>query len=136
MERFPFPLKFSIPTILILYGSLLGLLSFKQEITESYQKAETISKDYVRTSASRTASILDYLYRRADNEQAEIAISQLGSDRGLTATILFDENNRVRLSNRYEIRDRDIAQTVAAPYLPQLTKARTTMAGEILLSQN
>ena len=66
MKRFPFPLKFSIPTILILYGSLLGLISFRQEITESYQKAETSSKDFVQTSASRTASILDYVYRRSD----------------------------------------------------------------------
>jgi len=78
MERFPFPLRFSIPTILILCGSLLGLVSFQQEITETYQKTETSSQNTVRISASRTAGILEYLYRRADNEQAEIIISQVG----------------------------------------------------------
>jgi PAS domain S-box-containing protein len=136
MKRFPFPLKFSIPTILILYGSFLGLISFKQEITESYQKAETSSKDFVQTSASRTASILDYVYRRSDIEQAEIAISQLGSDPNLTSAILFDNRDIARLSNRYEIRDRQIGETVAAPYAAIFTEVRSTMAGKIIFSKN
>jgi signal transduction histidine kinase/DNA-binding NarL/FixJ family response regulator len=136
MKRFPFPLKFSIPTILILYGSLLGLISFKEEITESYQKAETSSKDFLQTSASRTVSILDYVYRRSDIEQAEIAISQLGSDPNLTSAILFDDRDIVRLSNRYESRDRKIAETVAAPYAATFTEVRSTMAGKIVFSPN
>ena len=136
MKRFPFPLKFSIPTILILYGSLLGLISFEQEITESYQRAETSSKDFVQTSASRTASILDYVYRRSDVEQAEIAISQLGSDPNLTSAILFDDQDIVRLANRYESRDRPISETVAAPYVKTFSEVRSTMAGKILFSQN
>jgi len=136
MKRFPFPLKFSIPTILILYGSLLGLISFRQEITESYQKAEISSKDFVQTSASRTASILDYVYRRSDVEQAEIAISQLGSDPNLTSAILFDDHDIVRLSNRYDLRDRKIGETVAAPYARTLTEVRSTMAGKVLFSSN
>jgi PAS domain S-box-containing protein len=136
MKRFPFPLKFSIPTILIFYGSLLGLISFEQEITESYQRAETGSKDFLQTSASRTASILDYIYRRSDIEQAEIAISQLGSDPNLTSAILFDDQDIVRLSNRYESRDRPISETVAAPYVKTLTEVRSTMAGKIIFSPN
>ena len=136
MKRFPFPLKFSIPTILILYGSLLGLISFRQEITESYQKAETSSKDFVQTSASRTASILDYVYRRSDIEQAEIAISQLGSDPNLTSAILFDDHDIVRLSNRYESRDRKIGETLAAPYAATFAEVRSTMAGKIVFSPN
>ena len=136
MKRFPFPLKFSIPTILILYGSLLGLISFEQEITESYQRAETSSKDFVQTSASRTASILDYVYRRSDIEQAEIVISQLGSDPNLTSAMLFDDQDIVRLSNRYENRDRPISETVAAPYAKIFAEVRSTMAGKIVFSQN
>ena len=136
MKRFPFPLKFSIPTILILYGSLLGLISFRQEITESYQKAETSSKDFVQTSASRTASILDYVYRRSDIEQAEIVISQLGSDPNLTSAMLFDDQDIVRLSNRYESRDRPISETISAPYAKLFAEVRSTMAGKIIFSQN
>jgi len=48
MKSFPPPLRFSIPTILILCGGLLGINSFHQEITETYQldfgqKADQIS---------------------------------------------------------------------------------------------
>jgi PAS domain S-box-containing protein len=136
MKRFPFPLKFSIPTILIFYGSLLGLISFEQEITESYQRAEIGSKDFLQTSASRTASILDYVYRRSDIEQAEIAISQLGSDPNLTSVMLFDDHDIVRLSNRYENRDRPISETGSAPYAKIFAEVRSTMAGKIIFSQN
>lgn len=136
MERFPFPLRFSIPTILIFYGSFLGLISFNQEITENYQKAEINSKNYLRTSASRTAGTLDYLYRRADSEQAEIAISQLGSDPNLEVVYLFDDQNIVRLSNRYEIRNRPIEQTAASKYAFKFPEIRAQMTGEVLLSAN
>lgn len=38
MKSFPLPLRFSIPAILILCGSLLGITSFNQEINEAYHK--------------------------------------------------------------------------------------------------
>ncbi len=136
MERFPFPLKYSIPTILIVYGTVLGLISVNNELSETYQKVEANTKNYVRISASRTAGILDYLFRRSDNEQAEIAISQLGSDPNLDSVLLFDNTNRVRLSSRYELRDRRIEQTEAAKYRDRFDKVRQTMAGEIILSEN
>jgi PAS domain S-box-containing protein len=134
MERFPFPLRFSIPTILILCGSLLGLVSFQQEITETYQKTETSSQNTVRISASRTAGILEYLYRRADNEQAEIIISQVGSDPDLDLVLLFDDRNSVLLSDHYELRDLPLGKTLAQPYEGQITAVRQTMAGQVWLS--
>ncbi len=136
MERFPFPLKYSIPTILIIYGTVLGLISVNNELSETYQKVEANTKNYVRISASRTAGILDYLFRRSDDEQAEIAISQLGSDPNLASVLLFDHRNYVRLSSRYELRDHPLKETEAARYQDRFEKARQTMAGDILLSEN
>ncbi|MEB3310666.1 MAG: ATP-binding protein [Snowella sp.] len=136
MERFPFPLKYSIPTILIVYGSVLGLISVRNELSETYQKVESNTQNYVRISASRTAGILDYLFRRSDNEQAEIAISQLGSDPNLASVLLFDHNNIVRLSSRYEIRDRRVGETEASPFRDHFDQVRQTMAGQIILSDN
>lgn len=136
MERFPFPLRFSIPTILIVFGSLLGLISFNQEINETYQKTETITRKDIRTSASRTSGILEYFYRRADIEQAEIAISQLGSDPDLDLVLLLDQNNLVLLSNHYEARGHSVSKTTVAPYSFIFAQVRKTIKGEVFLSQD
>ena len=47
MQRFPLPLKYSIPTILIISGSFLGLVSFNREIKVTYAKAEASAKTYL-----------------------------------------------------------------------------------------
>ncbi|MGL5035692.1 MAG: ATP-binding protein, partial [Microcystaceae cyanobacterium] len=136
MERFPFPLRFSIPTMLILCGSLLGLISLQQEVSETYKKAEISTTNYVRSSASRTAAILDYLYRRNDSEQAEIVISQVGSDPDLNNVLFFNEKNQVLLSDRYEMRGLSLEQTPVKKYLAQIQNVRNRMAGEVILSKD
>ena len=64
MKSFPLPLRFSIPTVLILCGGLLGVTSFNQEVAENYKKTELNTKDYLQISAGQTSRILEYLYRR------------------------------------------------------------------------
>ncbi len=136
MERFPFPLRFSIPAILILCGSLLGLVSFNKEVAETYHKTETNTKSYVQISASQTARILDYLYRSSDVEQAEIAISQLGSDSNLSLALLLDDRDNVILSNHYEMRYVPINKTAAAPYAPLFSDVRGKLAGNVAISKD
>ncbi|PPJ65158.1 ATP-binding protein [Cuspidothrix issatschenkoi] len=137
MKSFPLPLRFSIPSILILCGGLLGITSFNQEIYETYKKTEITTKNYVQISAGQTARILDYLYRRSDIEDAEITIiSQLGSDPNLNSVMLIDDKNTVHLSNRYELIDTPINKTIAAPYRDDLRTAREKFTGNIILSQD
>lgn len=136
MERFPFPLRFSIPAILILCGSLLGLISFNKEVAETYKKTETNTKSYVQISASQTARILDYLYRRSDIEQAEVAISQLGSDSNLNLVLLVNDRDRIILSNNYEMRDYPINKTAAAPYYSIFSDVREKLAGNVRISKD
>ncbi|MEA5619365.1 response regulator [Cronbergia sp. UHCC 0137] len=137
MKSFPLPLRFSIPAILIFCGSLLGINSFNQEVSDAYKKTEINTKNYVAISAGQTARILDYLYRRTDIEDAEITIiSQLGSDPNLNLVMVIDDQNIIHLSNRYELRDIPISKTVAGAYTSELTTVRTKLAGNILLSQD
>ena len=137
MKSFPLPLRFSIPSILILCGGLLGITSFNQEINETYKKTEINTKNYVQISAGQTARILDYLYRRSDIEDAEITIiSQLGSDPNLNLVMVIDDKNTVHLSNRYELIDTPINKTIAAAYSGNLRTAREKFAGNVILSQD
>lgn len=134
MKRFPFPLRFSIPAVLILFGTVLGLVSFNREIRESNHKTEENASHYARSLASQIAGILDYLYRRGDVDQAEVVISQLGSNPRLPLVLLANEQDRVLLSNNYELRKLLVKHTAAAANLSKFARVRDTLAGELSLS--
>ncbi|CAN1210007.1 ATP-binding protein [Tumidithrix helvetica PCC 7403] len=136
MKRFPYPIRFSIPAILVLCGSLFGIGFFSQETNRNFQKTEENAGHYVRITGSQTAGILDYLYRRADVEQAEIVISQLGGDPNLDLVLLLDNRDRVLMSNRYELRDRTANETPAMTYIQRFVDVRSKMAGDVGVSQD
>ncbi|WP_434684575.1 ATP-binding protein [Pseudanabaena minima] len=135
LSSFPISLRISIPTILIFCGGLLGLTSFNQEINEAYQKTEVNAQNYVQISAGQTSRILDYLYRRADIEDAEITIiSQLGSDPNLNLVLLINDRDVVRLSNRYELRNEPITKTSGAAYVEKFGEVRKKLSGDVVIS--
>lgn len=111
-------------------------MSFNREVGESYHKTETMTKNYLRYSVNRTAANLDYLYRRMDVEQAEIVLSQLGSDPDLDSVLLLNEKDVVLLSNQYESRGSPIKNTLAAPYKDSLADIRKRMEGRVFLSED
>ncbi|MEG4573945.1 ATP-binding protein [Microcoleus sp. N3A4] len=137
MKRFPFPLRFSIPVILMICGSVLGVFSFQREVEQSYRRQEEYGISNLKFSANQISEMLEYLYRRGDVEEAEIAISNLGSDRNIRLALLCDENNRIILATRYELRNRPVSDTSLPNYLPaEFSKVREIMSGEVKLSQN
>ncbi|HEY9618801.1 MAG TPA: histidine kinase dimerization/phospho-acceptor domain-containing protein, partial [Crinalium sp.] len=140
MKNFPFPLRFSIPIVLVLFSSVLGLASFHREITETYETTELTASRYAQSLGSQIAGTLNYLYRRDDAEQAEIVISQLGSDSRLDLVLVLDESDRILLSNHYEFRKRAVSDVLgtydAAGLMPKLMSVQERIAGEISLSQD
>ena len=137
MRNFPLPLRFSIPAVLILCGGLMGIISFNREVSEAYIKTEINTKNYVQISAGQTSRILDYLYRRSNIEDAGITIiSQLGSDPNLNLVMLIDDRNIIQLSNRYELQDTPISNSVAAAYNAEFAAARKKLSGKVLFAEN
>jgi hypothetical protein len=137
MKRFPFSLRFSIPLILLIFGSLLGLFSFQREVDQSYRRQEEHGISNLKFSANQISGMLEYLYRRGDVEQVEIAISKLGSDPNIRLALLCDENNRIIWATRYELRNHPIAEISSLNYLPEeFLKVREKMSGEVKLAQN
>ncbi|HAX87680.1 MAG TPA: hypothetical protein DCY91_15800 [Cyanobacteria bacterium UBA11370] len=136
MSRFPFPLRFSIPVILLLFGSVLGLVSFQREVSQSNTRTEQEISQEAKFSASQTSGLLEYQYRHADGKGAELTISQIGTAPNIQLALLYDENNRVIFSTRFELRNRLIKDTPASNQLSLIEKVRQTRSGKIILSED
>lgn len=135
-QRFPFPLRFSIPAGLLILGTLLSLINIQRETARSFQRVDEAITDNAKFAGDQVSSILEYLYRREDIEQSEIAISQMRSDPNLRLSLLFDEANRVLLATAYELREQPIEVTPAAHSLSRFSEVRATMSGQVLLSND
>jgi len=136
MKHFPFPLKLTIPTVLLFFGTLLAVVNTQREVSQSFQRVDEDVSNNAKFSGDQVSGILEYLYRRGDVEQAEIAISTMRSNANLNLSILYNENNRVLLSTRYELRDHSISNTAAGHDATLFAQVRATMAGRIVLSQD
>jgi signal transduction histidine kinase len=136
MHRFPFPLRFSIPAILLLFGSVLGLVSFQRGVSQSSYRTETIVSQEATFSASQTAALLEYLYRSAQGKGAALAIAQISSAPNLRFALLCDENDRVLLSTRFDLRNRLVSDTLAASSLSAIRKVRQTQSNQVIFSDD
>ncbi|MCU0543107.1 MAG: PAS domain-containing protein [Oscillatoriaceae cyanobacterium Prado104] len=116
---------------------MLGLFSFEREVHLSYRRQEENGISNLKFSANQISGTLEYLYRRGDVEQVEIAISKLGSDRHIRLALLCDENNQVIVATRYELRNRPIDQISLPNYLPaEFSQVREIMSGQVKLAEN
>ena len=134
MKFFPFPLRISIPLILFIFGTVLGCVSIERETSQAFARVEQDLSNNAKFSSQQFASMLEYLYRRGDREQAEIAISHMRSDRNLKFSVLYDEYNRVVLSTDYALRHRSLETTPAAPSATLFTEVRKTLSQQIHIS--
>jgi signal transduction histidine kinase len=136
MHRFPFSLRFSIPAILLFFGSVLGLVSFERAVSQSSYRTETLVSEEAKFSGSQTATLLEYLYRSAQGKGADLAIAQISSAPNLRFALLCDENNRVLLSTRFDLRNRLVSDTIAASSLSAIIKVQQTKSSQVIFSDD
>jgi signal transduction histidine kinase len=136
MHRFPFPLRFSIPGILLLFGSVLGLVSFQREVSQSFSRTETSIRQQAEFSASQTATLLEYLYRTAQGKGADLAIAQIAPAPNLRLALLCDENERVLLSTRFDLQNRLVSNTLAASSLSAIKEVQQTQSKQVSFSDD
>ncbi|CAD0227923.1 Two-component hybrid sensor and regulator (modular protein) [Planktothrix agardhii] len=141
-QRFPLPIRFSIPIILITCGGFFGLISFRQEIIETSHTETTNAKNYLKIYAGQTARILDYMERKNSIEGGNVndiettIISQIGSDPNLSIVVEIDDQNIIHLSSNYELKGTSITQTINSDYRAYFASVKEKMAGKILISQD
>jgi signal transduction histidine kinase/ActR/RegA family two-component response regulator len=135
--RFPPPLRYTIPALIVLCGSLAGFSSFLQEIDESYRVAEQSATANIRTTTAQTSRILEYLYRSSGSEnQIRTLVSQLGSYPGYLNVMILNDHDAVEQSSDYRQKGAPIKETLAGSYRSQITEVRRSLVGSVLISDN
>jgi PAS domain S-box-containing protein len=136
MKRFPFPLRFSIPIILVVFSSLLGLFSFYREVSLSASREEEEVIDEIQLLGNQISSILEYLYRTEDAKKAEIVINRMKNDPKLRLVFLCDQNNRIIAANHDSLQNRLVSDTLAANSLPAFSQVRQKMSVRVIVSSD
>ncbi|MDX2098593.1 MAG: ATP-binding protein [Leptolyngbyaceae cyanobacterium bins.59] len=137
LRTFPVPLKFSVPLILLLMGGLAGLLSFHQQVSVAHQRMEEEVERQARFTGGQTSAVLEYMFRttptrEGSQEGANLVISQMGGDPDLELAFLCDEQNRILLATRYELRNQLVTPNLLTlPDLSQLDAVRQSRSGQI-----
>ena len=104
MKKFsiPLPIRFSIPVILLIFGSVLSIFSFQRDVSLSSARKEKQAISQASISGDHTSGTIEYLNRKGEIEGAELVIRKLGGDPTINLAILGDEKNNILLSTRYE----------------------------------
>lgn len=134
MRKFPPPLRFSIPIVLLLLGGLSSIYSFQREVALAERRNEQNVSNYTQFLGDHTSGILEYLYRRSNGDGTDLIISQLEDEVDLKSAIMFNENNEVVLTTNRELKGLDINRTPAALNQNNFDDVRKLQTGKVLLS--
>ncbi|MFB2923739.1 PAS domain-containing protein [Aerosakkonema funiforme] len=111
-------------------------MSVQREVNQSFHRLEEYVSKNAKFSGDQMSGMLEYLFRRGDREQAEIAITQMQSDTHLKLGVLFDENNRVLMATQFDLRNRALDEMAIANRADLFAELRQAMSGQVLLSDN
>ncbi len=136
MKRFPFPLRFSIPIILVFFSSSLGIFSFYRDVSLSSSREEEEVIDEIQLVGDQISSILEYLYSTEDVKKAEIVINRMKNDPKLRLVLLCDQNNRIIASNDRSLQNRPVSDTPAANSLPAFSQVRQKMSVQVIIAED
>lgn len=134
MRKFPPPLRFSIPIVLLLLGSLSSVYSFQREVALAERRNEQNVSNYTQFLGDHTSGILEYLYRRSNGDGTDLIISQLEDEIDLKSAMMFDEDDKVVLTTHRELKGLDIDETPAAVNHSYFDKVRQLQAGQVVVS--
>jgi signal transduction histidine kinase len=137
MMRFPLPLRFTVPVILFLLGSIVSAVSIYQQMERTQRQAEELAMRRAEFAGTRLSTMVDYLYRTAQTstkeiEGANLVISQMNEDGHLQYAILLDESDRTIFANRYELRHKHLSDLPIANLDSQIQQRRQAQSGQVI----
>ncbi len=136
MNRFPFPLRFSIPAILLLFGTILSAVFFQREVCLARKQVEAKMTQQAIFTGNQTAGLFEYLYRHQDMRGADLVVTQLGSAPNINMALILDDRDRVLWSTRLKLRNRILAETPISHFTETVESLRDRQGGQVISSED
>lgn len=95
MNRFPFPLRYSLPFVLVLLCVILNVVSFRYELTHAYQRHEAYSRQEAIAGGNTYAALLQRFYNDRQHETARILLEEIKNDPDLRLAMVVDGRNTI-----------------------------------------
>jgi signal transduction histidine kinase len=143
MKRLAFtlPLRFAIPSLLLLMSSGLGLYGFITEVKETYEYQEIAIFQQADFYSERTVNLLEFILRRfrsynASLDTAKLVIGETGEQPNLELSAFLDEDSTIILSTQYDLQKQPILDTDFAYLYPTIQQVKKTQTQQIIWSPN
>jgi len=100
--RFPWPLRYTMPGMILLLGILLSVSSFLYERKVANQQLELLINRHVQFIGNQISGVSAYFLEQGDVNGLQRQVSALGADPVLRLALVCDDHWNVLVSSQYE----------------------------------
>lgn len=104
--RFPFSLKYSVPLLILILGSLLSGTTIYQQVNAVKRQFELDAISTGELDGKQASTLLDYIYRSEtleNNNGVKLLVSQLAVKPNLLSAFLLNENSIAVAATNYRL---------------------------------
>jgi PAS domain S-box-containing protein len=121
--RFPWPLRYMIPGILLVCGILLGTSSLVYERTRATAQVEGLVSRHVQFIGNQISAVSSYCLANEDIPGLQRQISALGADSVLKLAVVTDNQLHVLVSSQFEFSGKSLEETPLAYAREQIARS-------------
>src|SRR5262245_20576170 len=109
--KFPWPLRYTIPGMILLLGTLLGVSSLLYERKKSNDQIEYIVKRDAQFIGNQISTVSSYFVSHKDLAGVQHQLSALGADPILRLAVVCDDHLKVVASSQFQFRGASLDAT-------------------------
>ncbi len=127
MRKFPWPLRYTIPVVILLFGLLLGTSALLCERTLSNQQLEGVVNRHVQFIGNQISGVAAYFLAHNDLPGLQRQVSALGADPILRLAFVCDDQGRVLASSQLEFTGQALKATPLGYAEPQIARTKASI---------
>lgn len=112
--KFPWPLRYTIPGVILLFGLLLSAGFFAFDRRMSHEQVEILVNRHLRFMGNQISAVSAHFLAKDDIAGLQSQISALGADPILQMAFVCDDQGKVLVSSRYEFTGEPLEHTPLA----------------------
>ncbi|MEM9220035.1 MAG: ATP-binding protein [Cyanobacteria bacterium P01_F01_bin.150] len=128
------PLRYSMPLVILGFGSLLGVLVFRHEFLLAQKRSEETIRQQAMFTASQAAGLLEYQYRQSDGTGTTLIIEQLGASPNLVLGFLSNQEGQIYESTQTSLKQKTVETVAKAKLVQAIQTVQQTQRSRIFIT--